>query len=209
MNIRFDGKRALVTGAGKGMGKGIAEALVAGGAETYALSRTQEDLAKLKDENPGLHTVCVDLADWATARRAVEQIGPVDLLVNNAGILIPTPFLETEETQMDKASASAVVNHTAYCASKGALDQVTRVMALEFGPHQIRVNCVNPTVVMTAMGKRLWSDPVKSAAVLSKIPQEKLPEVKDIVHPVLYLLSDKADMINGVTLVVDGGRSVA
>ena len=53
-------------------------------------------------QNPGLHTVCVDLADWATARRAVEQIGPVDLLVNNAGILIPTPFLETEETEMDK-----------------------------------------------------------------------------------------------------------
>ncbi|KAK2175982.1 hypothetical protein NP493_692g06010 [Ridgeia piscesae] len=102
MDIRFDGKRALVTGAGKGIGKGIAEALFAGGAETYALSRTQEDLDKLEAENPGMHTVCVDLSDWATARKAVEQIGSVDLLVNNAGILEQSPFLETEESQLNQ-----------------------------------------------------------------------------------------------------------
>jgi len=49
-----------------------------------------------------MHTVCVDLSDWATARKAVEQIGPIDLLVNNAGVLDQSPFLETEESQMNK-----------------------------------------------------------------------------------------------------------
>ncbi|KAK2175983.1 hypothetical protein NP493_692g06011 [Ridgeia piscesae] len=243
MDIRFDGKRPLVTGAGKSIGKGIAEALFAGGAETYALSRTHEDLDKLEAENPGMHTVCVDLSDWATARKAVEQIGSVDLLVNNAGINELSPFLETEESQLNKildinvkavinvsqvvakrmidrgnggaivhissrASQEAVENHLSYCATKGALDQVMRVMALELGPHQIRVNCVNPIIVMTRMGTGIWSDPVKSRSVISRIPQGKCAEVKNVVHSVLYLLSDKADMINGVTLMVDGGKAI-
>lgn len=64
----------------------------------------------------------------------------------------------------------ALKDHTVYCASKAALDSLTRTMALELGPHNIRVNSVNPTVVMTEMGKMAWSDPGKSGPVLNKIP---------------------------------------
>ncbi|KAI0233423.1 L-xylulose reductase [Lamellibrachia satsuma] len=102
MDIRFDRQRALVTGAGKGIGNAIAKALAAGGAETIALSRTQEDLDKLKVENPEIRTVCVDLSDWAAARNAVKEIGPVDLLVNNAGVIKTSPFLEMDEANMNK-----------------------------------------------------------------------------------------------------------
>ncbi|KAI0211724.1 L-xylulose reductase [Lamellibrachia satsuma] len=171
MDIRFDGQRAMVTGAGRGIGKAIAKALAAGGAETIALSRTQDTLDKLKAENPEIITVCVDLSDWAAAKKAVEEIGPIDLLVNNAAIAEIVAFLDMEEAglskifevnvtaavnvsqvvakgMVDRGKGGAIVNissiaahmafpiHTSYCASKGALDQVTRVMALELGAHQ-------------------------------------------------------------------------
>ena len=61
-----------------------------------------------------------------------------------------------------QASMVALADHAAYCASKGAMDQLTRVMALELGPHGIRVNAVNPTVTLTAMAKVGWADPAKA-----------------------------------------------
>jgi len=69
-----------------------------------------------------------------------------------------------------QASQAALGDHTVYCATKGALDMVTKVAALEFGPHQVRVNAVNPTVTMTEMGKVGWSDPAKAGPMLAKIP---------------------------------------
>lgn len=61
-----------------------------------------------------------------------------------------------------QCSQRAVTNHSVYCSTKGALDMLTKVMALELGPHKIRVNAVNPTVVMTHMGQANWSDPCKT-----------------------------------------------
>eukprot|EP00049_Salpingoeca_infusionum_P001241 m.46540 g.46540 ORF g.46540 m.46540 type:complete len:254 (-) comp10931_c0_seq2:56-817(-) len=104
-----------------------------------------------------------------------------------------------------QASAVGLPNHTAYCASKGALDQLTRVMAAELGPQGIRVNSVNPTVVMTEMGRKAWSDPDKSAAMLERIPLKRFAEEEDVVNAILFLLSDKASMIHGAFLPVDGG----
>jgi NAD(P)-dependent dehydrogenase (short-subunit alcohol dehydrogenase family) len=104
-----------------------------------------------------------------------------------------------------QASKVALADHTAYCASKGALDQLTRVMALELGPHQIRVNALNPTVTLTPMGEMAWSDPHKSGPMKARIPLGRFAKPVDIAHTVAYLLSDKADMITGATLPVDGG----
>lgn len=69
-----------------------------------------------------------------------------------------------------QASQAGLLYHTLYCASKGAIDAFTRAAALEFGPKKIRVNAVNPTVVMTEMGKKVWSDPAMGGPMLSKIP---------------------------------------
>lgn len=69
-----------------------------------------------------------------------------------------------------QASMIALKNHTSYCTSKGALDQLTRMMALELGPYGIRVNAVNPTVVLTDMGQMAWSDPIKAKPMLDSIP---------------------------------------
>lgn len=107
-----------------------------------------------------------------------------------------------------KASKCALKNHTVYCACKAAVDSITGVMALEFGPHKIRVNAVNPTVVLTAMGRKAWSDPTVANPLLARIPMGKFADECDVVNAVLFLLSDQAAMINGVTLPIDGGYLV-
>ena len=93
MEFNFAGKGALVTGAGKGLGRAIAKALWSAGATTNAISRTQSDLDSLQEECPGIHTVCLDLAvDWKKTAEAVEVLGSIDLLVNNAGMYIQHYF---------------------------------------------------------------------------------------------------------------------
>ena len=103
------------------------------------------------------------------------------------------------------ASHHGVPDHTAYCASKGALDAMTRVMAVELGPYGIRVNCINPTVTMTPMAVKAWSDKEKADGMLSRIPIGRFAEPEDVANVILYLLSDRSAMVNGVTLLVDGG----
>jgi NAD(P)-dependent dehydrogenase (short-subunit alcohol dehydrogenase family) len=103
------------------------------------------------------------------------------------------------------ASHHGVPDHTAYCATKGALDAMTRVMAVELGPHGIRVNCVNPTVTLTPMAVKAWSEPEKSAGMLSRIPLQRFVEPEEVADVILFLLSPRSAMVNGVTLLVDGG----
>uniref|UniRef100_A0A3P9A8J9 L-xylulose reductase n=1 Tax=Esox lucius TaxID=8010 RepID=A0A3P9A8J9_ESOLU len=228
MEITFAGKRALVTGAGKGIGRATALALARCGAEVMAVTRTQADLDSLLLECPSVRPVCVDLGDWGATEEALREAGRhVDLLVNNAACAMLQPFLEVTPDQFKKiytfketvyrgtggsivnissqASQCALRDHTVYCATKGALDMLTKVMALELGPYQIRVNSVNPTVVMTEMGKLGWSDPNKASTMTSRIPLGRFAEVEDVVNSILFLLSDKSSMTNGVTLPVDGG----
>lgn len=99
-------------------------------------------------------------------------------------------------------------NHAAYCASKGALDAMSRVMANELGRHGIRVNCVNPAITLTAMARKAWSDPQKSAPMLSRMPLGRFIEPEEVAEVALFLLSDRASMVNGVSLPVDSGFDV-
>ncbi|HEY8973503.1 MAG TPA: SDR family oxidoreductase [Burkholderiaceae bacterium] len=104
-----------------------------------------------------------------------------------------------------QAALVALDAHLCYCASKAAMDAVTRSLCLEFGPHGIRVNSVNPTVTLTPMAEQAWSDPAKSAAALKNIPLGRFAQVEEVVAPVLFLLGDGASMVSGAALPVDGG----
>ncbi|XP_011371972.1 L-xylulose reductase [Pteropus vampyrus] len=240
MELGLKGRRALVTGAGKGIGRDTVKALHAAGVQVVSVSRTQSDLDSLVRECPGVEPVCVDLGDWEATERALGNVGPVDLLVNNAAVALLQPFLEiTKEaiaTSFDvnlraviqvsqivargmiargapgaivnvssQASQRAIANHSVYCSTKGAMDMLTKVMALELGPHNIRVNAVNPTVVMTAMGRIYWSDPQKSKTLLDRMPLGRFAEVRDVVDTILFLLSDRSSMTTGSSVFVDGG----
>ncbi len=104
MDIRFDGKRALVTGAGKGIGRQIASTLTQCGAEVVAVSRSAADLESLAREI-GCATIVADLEDAEAAKRAVLQAGAIDLLVNNAGISVVQSLLDTTVKGFDQTIA--------------------------------------------------------------------------------------------------------
>jgi NAD(P)-dependent dehydrogenase (short-subunit alcohol dehydrogenase family) len=103
------------------------------------------------------------------------------------------------------ASFQGVPDHAAYCATKGALDAMTRVMAVELGAHGIRVNTVNPVVTLTPMAIKAWSDPAKAQSMLSRIPIGRFVEPEEVADVILYLLSPRASMVTGSSITVDGG----
>ena len=235
----FTGRRALVTGAGKGIGREVVRQLARAGCAVVALSRTEADLVSLQDET-GCDIVAVDVEDLDAAARGVTDALPIDLLVNNAGVTSLQPALAADMDAFRRvlavntvaplrvaqvvardliargrpgaivnvssvASTVAFADHAAYCASKGALDALTRVLALEWGPHGIRVNAVNPTVTLTPMGELAWSDPEKAAPMLRRIALGRFCTPADVADVILALLGDRSAMLNGVTLPIDGG----
>lgn len=104
-----------------------------------------------------------------------------------------------------QASLVALDDHLSYCASKGAMDAMTRVQCGEWGKHGIRVNSVNPTVTLTPMAQMAWSEPSKRDPALAAIPLGRFAETSEVAAPILFLLSDAASMISGVSLPIDGG----
>ena len=104
-----------------------------------------------------------------------------------------------------QASLVALSGHISYGSSKAALDNITRVSALELGKYNIRVNSVNPTVVMTEMSAYYWGRPDVGPAFLEQMPLGRWATEAEIAAPISFLLSDDASMITGVTLPIDGG----
>ncbi len=239
METSFKGKRALVTGGGRGIGREIVNVLIARGAQVVVIDRLETDLAAVKAET-GCQTILADLSDAAAARAAGEKALPIDLLVNCAGVVNMQPFLETTLENFDETMAvntracmilgqvvardmirrkcpGAIVNissvandrafqdHTAYCISKGGVDQLTRCMAMELGAYGIRTNAVAPVMTMTPMGRKAWSDPAKSKPMLAKIPLGRFNEPVDVANVVAMLLSEETAMVNGSVVPVDGG----
>lgn len=107
------------------------------------------------------------------------------------------------------ASTRAFQGHSLYSASKAGVDLLTKSLALELGAtgKNIRVNSVNPTVILTKMGRENWSDPIKSKPLLDHIPMKRFGEVHEVIDPILYLLSDKSSFINGTSMLIEGGYS--
>jgi NAD(P)-dependent dehydrogenase (short-subunit alcohol dehydrogenase family) len=235
----FADMTVLVTGASSGIGLAVVEALCARGARVIAAARDAAALERVA-AGTGCTPCAFDVGDEAAIARAFATFGPLDGLVNCAGVAHVAPALDTDgaafdavmainargaalvarqaaRAMLDAGRTGSIVNvssqaalvaldgHLAYCASKAALDAITRTLCIELGPHGIRVNSVNPTVTLTPMAEAAWRDPERRAAALRAIPLGRFAQPRDVVEPVLFLLSDAAAMISGVSLPVDGG----
>ena len=246
--FRVDGRVALVTGAGRGLGRSIALALAQAGAELWLVARTHEEVeqaaAEIRSAGGRAHAAACDVTDAAAVRRAVSAIPALDILVNNAGMNIPEPFVEVSEAHLDqvlalnvkaafvvaqaaakkmletadrKARGGAIVNissqmghvgaenRTVYCLTKHALEGMTRAIALELAPHNIRVNSVAPTFIETPMTAPMFRNPGFSDWVLQRIPMGRLGRLDEVVSAVLFAASPAASLMTGTSLVIDGG----
>lgn len=135
--------------------------------------------------------------------------------VNARGALLVTKY--TSRSMIRLGQGGAIVNvssqaalvalqgHISYGSSKAALDNITRVCALELGQYGIRVNSVNPTVVMTEMSASHWGRPEVGGPFLEAMPLGRWATEDEIAAPIVFLLSDGAAMITGVSLPIDGG----
>ncbi len=246
-DFSLNGKIALVTGAGKGIGRAISLAMAKAGSYLVVTSRTESDLISLVEEIEGMGRkakfIIADLQDTKQvkelAEKALGAFGRIDILVNNAGVSFPEPALETSEENWDKtfntnikglfflsqaigrymverkagkvvniSSQAGVIgleNHAAYCASKGAVILLTKVLAMEWGPYNINVNAVAPTVIKSPMTDIVFADPEVRAGMMRRIPLGRFGDPEDVAGAVVFLSSSAADMITGETLLVDGG----
>jgi L-xylulose reductase len=102
-------------------------------------------------------------------------------------------------------SLRSLQGHSVYSMSKAGLDALTKSLAVELGPRKIRVNSVNPTVILTRLGRENWSDPAKADSLINQIPLRRFGEVSEVVEPVIFLLSDKSSFINGTLMPIEGG----
>ncbi|APX24469.1 MAG: SDR family oxidoreductase [Rhodobacteraceae bacterium] len=106
-----------------------------------------------------------------------------------------------------QAGSVAIDGHVAYSASKFAIIGVTKSLALEWGKHDITVNSISPTVVLTELGRKAWDGP-KGEAMKAQIPSGRFAEPEEIAATAVFLASEAAAMINGADLLVDGGYTV-
>ncbi|GIV69284.1 SDR family NAD(P)-dependent oxidoreductase [Caldilinea sp.] len=104
-----------------------------------------------------------------------------------------------------QAGVVAIEGHASYAASKGGLNMLTKVMALEWGPYNVQVNAVAPTVILTPMGTQVWGDPVKAEPMLAKIPLRRFGQPVEVADLILFLASPASDLITGETILIDGG----
>ncbi len=243
-SFRLDGRRALVTGAGRGIGLAFAAALGDAGADVTLLSRTSAEIdaaAKaIRDAGGSATTMVLDITDIDAARSAILDAGPFDILVNNAGTNRPKVLSEMTAEDYDAVMALNVraayfaaqaaadgliaakrpgaiinvssqmghvgaVNRTVYCASKHAVEGMTKAMAIELAPHGIRVNSIAPTFIETPLAKPYLENLEFKAEVLSKIKLGRIGQVEDLMGAVVFLASDAAALITGTALLIDGG----
>ncbi|MEO1679313.1 MAG: glucose 1-dehydrogenase [Pseudomonadota bacterium] len=106
-----------------------------------------------------------------------------------------------------QAGVIALADHVAYTASKGGLNALTKSLMVELAPHNIQVNAICPTVVMTQMGKKVWSPPEKSEPMIAATPLGRFGEPVEIADMALYLASPASDLVNGAVLMIEGGYS--
>ncbi|MCM3716106.1 glucose 1-dehydrogenase [Alkalihalobacillus oceani] len=241
------GQKVIVTGGSKGIGKDIALAFAKLKADVVITGRDQTTLAavvkELTDYSSNCSYVVADMRNVEEIYRMVDEavnfLGGLDVLVNNAGVNIPKPALEVTEgdwdcvidtnlkgnffcsqragTYMIPQKKGKVINivsqmafvgyikRSAYCSSKGGAVQLTKALAVEWAPYNIKVNAVAPTFIESELTAPMFKDKSFYNDVISRIPLGQLAQPSDVTGAVLFLASNLAEFVTGDTIKVDGG----
>lgn len=244
---RLDGRRAVVTGGTKGIGRAIVDELLGRGASVLVAARGREDLdervGQWRAEGRSVYGVAADVATpegrAAVVRAVADALGGLDILINNAGTNIRKPTTEYDAEDFDllmrtnltsafelcravhpllrAAGGGSIVNvgsvagsvgvgsGSPYAMTKAALDQLTRYLASEWGPENIRVNAVNPWYTRTFRVSPYLDAPEFTKRVLDVTPLRRVAEPEDISGLVAFLCLPAASYITGQTVAVDGG----
>lgn len=247
-SMRADGRSALVTGAGRGIGLAAAHALAQAGAVVTLVARSMQEIEaavqEIRIQGGQGHAHRLDVTDAAAVAGFVAAHGPFDVLVNNAGTNRPSLITDMSDADYDAVmdlnvkatmfvtrevargliragrpgsiiTVSSQMGHVGgpkralYCASKHAVEGMTKALAWELGPHGIRVNTVCPTFIETAMTEKMFADASFRQYVESRIALGRLGRLEDIMGALVFLASDASSMVTGSALMVDGGWTAA
>jgi NAD(P)-dependent dehydrogenase (short-subunit alcohol dehydrogenase family) len=244
----LSGKKALVTGASRGIGRAIAEGLARAGADVAVAARPSADLDSaaqaIKELGRRSLLVALDVSHASDCARAVsevaEKLGGIDILVNNAGTEQVAPSLDVTEaiwdkildtnlkgsffcaqaaarTMKDAGHGGAIINICSltsevgiptavpYGSSKSGLLGMTRALAVEWAPFDIRVNGIAPGYFRTALTDKFFESEEWQKRMLSGIPLARFGKLDDLVGAAIFLASPASGYITGHCLAVDGG----
>ncbi|MEZ2295188.1 SDR family NAD(P)-dependent oxidoreductase [Variovorax sp. RCC_210] len=246
--FRVDGRRALVTGAGRGIGLAAAAALARAGAHVTLAARSENELREacelIRAEGGACDWLVLDVTDSAAVTAALGAAAPFQVLVNNAGLNRPKLLVDVQDDDIDAvfelnvkatlyvtrtvargllaaglpgsivtiSSQMGVVGsprRTLYCASKHAVEGMTKALAWELGPANIRVNTICPTFIETAMTAGMFADPAFRDWVTERIALGRLGKTEEIMGAVVFLASEASSLMTGSALMLDGGWSAA
>jgi 7-alpha-hydroxysteroid dehydrogenase len=245
-------KVAIITGASRGIGKGIALAFADAGADLVLAARSIDDLEKTAEEaeRRGVRAIVAKMDAYdideveSVIAQTHSQFGRIDILVNNAGGSRNVEggwlgFLDTSHRALEElfrlnvfspyvaAQAAArvmkdhgggvIINITSifafypsakvqpYSAAKAALQELTKLWAVELGPFQIRVNAIAPGPVESAQIDKIATTQEIRAAIAAGVPLGRIGRPEDIGHLAVFLASDKASWISGAAILAGGG----
>jgi 2-deoxy-D-gluconate 3-dehydrogenase len=244
----LDGKLAVVTGARRGIGLAMAEALAAAGADVVAVSAALESTGGAARECVEAYGrrfwgMRADLANRDAVRALIGRLDqldrPVDILVNNAGTIFRAPAAEHPDEAWDRVlevnltapfllargigaamvargrgkivftasllSFQGGITVPGYAASKHGLAGITKALANEWAGAGVNVNAVAPGYIATDNTRALRDDPIRSGAILERIPAGRWGRPEDLAGAVVFLASPASDYVHGTVLAVDGG----
>jgi NAD(P)-dependent dehydrogenase (short-subunit alcohol dehydrogenase family) len=244
--FRLNGRTALVTGAGGGLGRWMAAGLAAAGADVILTDKDQDALddvaGVLAGGETGVFAYAADLGDTAGAAQHIRDAASLygmDILVNCAGLNVRMPTLDVDEQTYDiimnvdiKAPfflSQVAARHMAgqgggaivhvgsingfqglpevgvYGPAKAALEQLTKVQAIEWAGYNVRVNCLAPGFLDTPLTKSLQADAVRAGWIRSRVPQARFGHPAEVTGLLQLLVSGAGSFITGQTFYIDGG----
>jgi len=239
----------LVTGARRGIGRAVAERFLTEGWEVALNDVDGDDLGStfesILGDGPLVSAHIADVGERAQVERMVEEVleehGHIDVLVNNAGAILFSPFTEYTTSDFELSvrtnllgtfhctqavanrwvgggAAGSIINissvsgrqarpgHVAYGASKAGVEMLSKVAAMELGPHGIRVNCVAPGgPIMTEFVQPFAEQPGFQDRIRAAVPMGRAGEPEEVAGVVYFLATTDASYMNGAVVVVDGG----